>query len=42
MVVVVWGEREDDSEAVFWSGSSSRVAAPVAWVFCSPAFSTPT
>jgi len=39
-VAVVWGGLDDDSEAVFWFGSSSRVAAAVAWVFCSAAFST--
>ena len=29
-MAVVWGGGEDDSEAVFWFGSLSRVAAAVA------------
>ena len=41
-MAVIWGGGEDDSEAVFWSGSLSRVAAALAWEFCSAAFSTLT
>jgi len=41
-VAVVWGGGEDHSEAVFWFGSLSRVAAAVAWEFGSAAFSTLT
>ena len=39
-MAVIWVGGEDDSEEVFWFGSLSRVAAAVAWVFCSAAFST--